>query len=313
MNPSIPPTLSHVDLLESFPLNIEEITERLNVMRKQEDTTYSCSDYMKELSSSMSTETMINEQCRTKMLTWCFQVVDFGKFQRGTVVTAFSYLDLFLSSGSPRAMNAILSRDEYQLACITTLYMAIKLLEPVEIDTATLATLSRNVYTAKDFAAMELDILNALNWRLNGPTSLEFLEIFFATIPSESRRRDSGWQMLKQICKKYAEQSLSDYYFVTQKPSIIAIAIISISLAHISPDHLCEAQRISLFTDIATTSKINLQTLEITLAKNCLSSICNDFIHVESEPVVAVRDLVRKSSYAVDTSPTCVSVKAKVI
>merc|ERR1719330_244270 len=221
------------------------------------------------------------------MLTWCFQVVDFGNFQRGTVTTAFSYLDLFLSSGSPRAMKAILSREEYQLACITTLYMAIKLSEPVEIDTAALVTLSRNVYTAKEFAVMERDILNALNWRLNGPTVLSFLEYFFAVIPSESLRSNPGWQVLNQICKQYAELSLNDYYFVTQKPSILAIAIISTSLAHISNDHICEAQRISFFTDIATASKINLHTLELSLAKNRLLSICNEFTYVESKPEVA--------------------------
>jgi len=309
------PTLADVDL-EKFPtVNIEEITDRLEVMRKQEDTTYFCTDYLKTATSP----TMIDELCRTKMLTWCFQLVDFGKFKRDTVVIATSYLDFFLSSGAPRAMNAIENRKEYQLACMTTLYMAVKLHEPAEMDTTALAILSQNTYGAKDFAQMEFDILSALNWRVHGPTVLCFLEYFIALISTGSIQNKDATKILQHISKQYAELTLGDYYFVTQKPSTVAIAIIFTSLKHISPDLLNEIDRHSFFSNIATASKINLNSPEICLARERLPSIPNELANVEfsvtsTAPCKVGRDsTLASSNISVNSSPICVSAGMKKI
>jgi len=310
-------TLTFLDAdLEQFPMyTIEEITDRLEVMRKQEDTTYFCTDYLKKVTTSK----MIDELCRTKMLTWCFQVVDFGKFKRDTVVIAMSYLDFFLSSGTPRAMEVIENRKEYQLACMTTLYMAIKLFEPVEMDTTALAMLSRNAYAAKDFAQMEFDILSALNWHVHGPTVLSFLEHFFALIPTRSTRTNEAWKILQHISKQYTEIALGDYYFVTQKPSTVAIAIISTSLRHVSPDLFNEADRLSFFSNIFAASKINLRSQEIGSSRKRLASIPNELANVGfKSPCVIPCKVARSSSLSSsnisgNSSPICVSARSKEI
>merc|ERR1712038_1960833 len=115
-------------------------------MRRQEDTAYLCTDYLKETTSPK----MIDRQCRSKMLKWCLQVADCGLCQRETVVVSMSYLDRFLSSGTPRAMDAIKTRQTYQLASITTLYMGIKLFEPIELDIAGLALFCSNILRSKN-------------------------------------------------------------------------------------------------------------------------------------------------------------------
>ena len=278
------PTLSDADQEKFSTLDIVELTDRLEVMRKQEDTTYVCSGYLKKTTSS----TMIDELYRTKMLTWILQVLDFCKFKRETVVIAMSYLDLFLSSGTPRAMDAIKNRKEYQLASMTTLYMAIKLYEPVGIDTNALALLSRNTYEAKDFARMEFDILCALKWRVHGPTVLTFLEYFMAIISPRPMRKNTGLDTLIHICKQYIELTLGDYYFVTKKPSTVAIAVLSTGLRQIPIEKLSETDRLTLFSKIATATKIDLTSQEICSSIERLASITGETGDFETRPMPAI-------------------------
>jgi len=280
------------------------LAEQLEVMRKQEDTAYICTDYLKE---TICPE-MIDELCRLKMLKWCFQVADCGLCQRETVVVAMSYLDRFLSSGTPRARDAIKTRQKYQLASITTLYMAIKLFEPFELDIAGLAMFCKNAFQAKDFARMENDILSALNWRVHGPTVLSFLEHFFALIPTTSIQSNTAWQELLQRSKQYTELTLGDYYYVTQKPSTVAIAIISNSLKHIPHDLLDATDRLNFFLQIASASKIDIRSQEIILATKRMPSIPSQISDVQSNH--ECRDSTNTkvlSSKLGNSSPTCVT------
>jgi len=307
------PTLSDADQETFCTLDIVELTDRLEVMRKQESTTFVCSDYLNTTTSPR----MIDEVCRTKMLTWCLQVLDFGKFKRETVVMAMSYLDLFLSSGTQRAMDVIKTRKEYQLASMTTLYMAIKLYEPVEMDTNALALLSRDTYEAKDFARMEFDILFALNWRVHGPTVLTFLEYFMAVISPRPVRKDTGFDTLTHICKQYVELTLGDYYFVTQKPSTVAIAVLSTGLRHIPLEQLNETDRFSLFSKIGTASKIDLNSQEIYSSIERLASITSETVDFVSRPIPAVSCKISanptrsSSNVSGNSSPICVIVREK--
>jgi len=304
---------SYVCAQEQCLTDNEDVIDRLLVMRKQEDTTYVCTDYLKTTMSS----TMIDELCRSKMLTWCFQVADFGKFNRDTVVIAMSYLDLFLSSGAPQAMDVIKTRKAFQLASMTTLYMAIKLFEPVEMDTTAFAALSRNIYTAQDFVKTEFAILSALNWRINGPTTLSFLEHFFALIPDRSVSCIMIREVLIPICKQYLELTLSDYYFVTQKPSTVAIAVLSASLEHVSLNSFNETERCSLFSDISNALKVELNSSNILSAQKRLATISNEFVSTELKSSHVISFEVKKthiispSNSSGSSSPICVSVRAK--
>lgn len=286
-----------------------EVMDRLFIMQKQENTTYACSDYLASTSSS----SMIDELCREKMLGWCFQVTEFANLKPDNVVVAMSYLDLFLSSGTASAMDAIRNRKVFQLASMTTLYMAFKLFEPVEINLLGFVMLGKNAYAAEDFVKMEFDILSALNWRINGPTVLSFLEHLFAVVPP-GLVRGEGMEILTDICKQYTEVTLSDYYFVTQKPSDVAIAIICTSLQHIPLDLIDEKGRRSLVLKISNALKIQCKK-EVLLATRRLASKSDKLVNVESKPAHIISceagKIFRVSSP--NSSPICVSVRDKKI
>jgi len=259
--------LAAANMEEFFPpSNVDEVADRLKAMRRQEDTIYFCTDYLKQTKSPK----MVNELCRTKMLAWCLKCADLGICNRDTVVISMSYLDRFLSSSTPRAMNAIENRKEYQLASMTTLYMAIKLFEPFKTDLTDLCTLIENNFEAIDFAQMELDILSALNWHVHGPTVLSFIEHLFAVVPTTSTCNDIVQKSLIQKCKQTTELTLGDYYYVTQKPSTVAFTIIYNSLKKIPSDQINAADRLSLLSPMVNAIDLGLQ--ETYLARTHLES-----------------------------------------
>lgn len=198
-----------------------EILDRLKVMKEQEATTYQCTDY---LQNHIGTPGAIDDWCRFKMVEWCFQVVDFIGFSRETVCIAMSYLDRFLSNGNPRAIAIIRSRKDYQLAAMTSLYIAIKLFEPKVIGMSLLTELSRGCYDMDDFRLMEDDMLAGLNWRLNGPTPTSFMENFLSLLALKEPEVKDDYSIIIDNATYQIELSVGDYDFVTRHPSEIAIA-----------------------------------------------------------------------------------------
>ena len=282
--------LAEADLEEFHSLNITEVADRLKSMRLQEDKSYFCTDYLKQISSP----NMIDKICRNKMLVWCLKGADFGLCRRETVVISMSYLDRFLSSGTPRATNAIKNRKDYQLASVTALYMAIKLFDPLKMSTADLVILCEKSFAAIDFAQMELDILSALNWHVHGPTVLSFIEHFLAFVPSTWS--NTVRETLIHKSKQYTEITLGDYYFVTQKPSTIAFVIVYNSLKNISSDQLNKADRLSFLSRIANSSKIDLWSHEINSASKRVASIPCFISDIESKPSSAIPCKVTRHS-----------------
>jgi hypothetical protein len=219
-------SLSPTSLEDSMPppeLNASDVADRIAIMRIQEETTYQVRNYfadsaqMRKLSSKP-----VDEDCRVKMCEWCYQVVDFCKFRRETVGIGMSYLDRYLCT--PKGLEALCNRKEYQLAAMTSLYIAIKLHEPLEMETSLLADLSRGCYTEMEFVGMEQQILLALKWRVNGPTPLSFVQYFMALIPETVH--PSVAQLIMDYARYQTELVVAEQNFVHVKPSEIALAAV---------------------------------------------------------------------------------------
>lgn len=211
-----------------------QVQEHLSVMMEQEESYYCCSDYLS--SHEQRDSGPIDPICRLKMTQWSYNVIDFIQFRRETVGIAMSYLDRFLCSGCTRAEQVLNCRKQYQLASMTTLFMAIKINEPIMIDMNLLTDLSKGLYTHDDFKQMEMDILFALNWRVNGPTAQAFMVHILAllkeqiSITSSAPRSSLDLQKILEPAIFQIELSVGEYDLVTQKPSVVATASIWNSL-----------------------------------------------------------------------------------
>lgn len=208
-----------------------DVSDQLQVMRAQEDSpTYKCQNYIKckaTIEQNPPPLRPIDEECRSKMVQWCYQIVEFAEFKLETVSIAMSFLDRFLSSDHPNAKKAIACRKEYQLSCITVLCIAIKMNERKEINPQTFSDLARGTHSESDIVRMETIILSALNWRLSGPTSFTYVHYLFklglAKLKSCS---NSKWSKIKDLALHQVQLAVGDYFFVPYKPSILAVASI---------------------------------------------------------------------------------------
>jgi hypothetical protein len=209
-----------------------EIPERVAMMIHQEEIDYKCIDYLvafKEICKLAAKP--VDEDCRVKMCEWCYQVVDFCKFRRETVGIGMSYLDRYLCSKKGR--RSLSDRKEYQLVAMTCLYIAIKIHEPLEMETSLLADLSRGCYTEMEFANMEQKILEALVWRLGGPTPLSYVQNLLLFLPDSIHSAVRG--TIFDYARYQTELAIADHYFVKLKPSIVGMAATLNAMEGIDP------------------------------------------------------------------------------
>lgn len=218
-------SLAPSTLDDSMPPEMDrsDVGERIFVMRIQEETTYRIRDYLAEsVQIRKLASKPVDEDCRVKMCEWCYQVVDFCKFRRETVGIGMSYLDRFLCT--KQGLEALCNRKQYQLAAMTALYIAIKLHEPLEMETSLLADLSRGCYTEMEFVGMEQTILSALDFRVNGPTPLGFVQYMMALIPETLH--PSVAALIMDFARYQTELAVSEQSFVDVRPSEVAIAAV---------------------------------------------------------------------------------------
>lgn len=200
-----------------------QIADQIAIMRIQEETTYMTGDYLADSAHiRRNASKPVDEDCRVKMCEWCYQVVDFCKFRRETVGIGMSYLDRYLCT--PKGREALCNRKQYQLAAMTALYIAIKIHEPLEMETSLLADLSRGCYTEMEFVDMEQTMLTSLKWRVNGPTPLGFVQTFMALLPDAVHPTVAG--VIMDYARYQTELAVSDHSFVAVLPSDLALAAV---------------------------------------------------------------------------------------
>lgn len=175
-----------------FSSNSDSILEALSTIaaiRRQEETFYGKREPLYGRSSVHQhgsfnpVDIDIDEECRQQMASWCCQVIEFCQMSRGTVEIALSYLDRYLLS--EQGWSALQDRSKFQLASMAALYTAIKIHEPRVIDPSILSALSQGAYSGKQIEEMEMEILLAIQWRVNPPTSLAFTFQYLQSIPME--------------------------------------------------------------------------------------------------------------------------------
>lgn len=218
----------------------EDLSARLQAMRTQECTHYTCPDYLApewqaslasgsqndldlpgapvaaaRAGESSASSSEINEMWREKICEWCYQVVDHFDFNREIVSVAMSYLDRYLAT---RSVN----RRIFQLAAMTALYLAIKLYEPGKIRMSSLIDLSRGYFLEDHIVTMEDSMLQTLGWHVHPPTPYSFVREIIPLLPAQITPRDR--HDTNELARFLTELSVCDYWFVTKKPSSIALA-----------------------------------------------------------------------------------------
>ncbi|KAL7538960.1 hypothetical protein ACHAXR_012497 [Thalassiosira sp. AJA248-18] len=261
--------------------------ECIEAMRSQEDTSSSCYNY---LQSSACNNEDIDEACRKSMVVWCQQVQKALKLSPETVWIAISYFDRYLSSGKGKSQDALENQYKFQLAAITSFYIAVKIYEPVELDVATLAKLCKGYYAESKILSMETDILFALEWRVSCPTPMDFVMHLLELLPEKI-----STEGLLVASQKHVEHTSTDFYFTFCKPSVVGASCLASCLA--GTDILSSSERQAFWLQIARITDL----IDVMEAQNKLS---------ERIPICKPASLTKKSSSI--TSKLSSSITSKV-
>lgn len=237
----------------------DDVPDRISIMLIQEENEYGCFDYLAANEAiRRKAAKPVDADCRVKMCEWCYQVVDFCKFRRETVGIGMSYLDRYMCS--KKGKKALGDRKEYQLVAMTCLYIAIKLHEPLEMETSLLADLSRGCYTEMEFANMEKCILEAIEWRVSGPTPLAFVLHFISFLPDIIS--SSVVEAIFDYARYQTELAIGDHYFVKSKPSVVGMAALLNSLEGMDTALVPERIQQRLVASIVMYTNMDIEEVE---------------------------------------------------
>ena len=138
-----------------------------------------------------------------------------------------SYLDRFMATSSARAKVALSSRDEYQLATASCMVIALKNRGGVILGMDFVADeMCHGLYTIDELVDMEMDVLQALSWKLNGPSPHEFIDAIVGLLPASSVDGGAASLLLSKQSKINVETAVLDYDLALQSSSSLAYAAI---------------------------------------------------------------------------------------
>ena len=83
-------------------------------------------------------------------------------------------------------------------------------------------TMCESMYNQDEIMAMELTILRTLDWYLNGPTCIDYLDHFKKLVPehADDQSVSNFFEAAVNLCEEY----LLEYVFALEMPSKLAIA-----------------------------------------------------------------------------------------
>ena len=213
----------------------------LKAMCSQEDAIATC-NYLK-----LSPNNIIDEKCRTAMVGWYQEIAMKLGLRPNTLWIAISFFDRYLSSGKGKSRAALQDKYLFQLAAITTFYIAVKLYEDFEFSIDTLSKIIKGYYSKEDILLLKVDILSCLDHCLSIPTPLDFSRLLVMFLPHDIQV--SKVDLLDECQRKVAYTS-TDMYFTLCKPSVVGASCLLSTLIDI--DIMSSAQRRTFYSKIAS-------------------------------------------------------------
>jgi len=281
----------------------ESTIETLSAMRTQEANGYTTQDW-RQLQQNENLPLhleIVDSECREVMASWCTQVVDYCKFTRETVEVSMSLLDRFVCT--PAGREARLNRDMYRLACMSALYSSIKIHEASAMDPKLVSNLSHGAYSPSDIENMESQILHAVGWRVNPPTSMAFVRELLSLIPEDIMSQHTKATLL-DLSKLQSELAVKHFDLVATPASVIAFSALCNSMESLGMD-IKISQHIQLA--LAQALGLNSATTGVSRCQLILLEIVNE--SPETMPAPVPRTILEKrvSCGSVNTSPRSIS------
>lgn len=271
--------------------------DSLRTLLRQEAETPLCSNYLASIEKDDLKGTQAAEAWRRKLCEWCYSVVDYYNYDREVAVFAISYLDRTMSAktaNNPTA-NAPLSRKQFQLLAVASLYLSMKIHAEVNVNpkdgsrqkvrVGSYVMLSHGRFKEALLEETERDILLTLNWKVNPVTPLSFLHSMLLLCPKwvtpPTYLRVVGY--IFDLSRYLTELAvcLSSFAF-SSKPSITAYASILLAIDSLPPTVLLPyPARVAFLDKIVQTAGLTSSNPEVRQAYQKLLELCPLFSEYE--------------------------------
>jgi len=161
-------------------LPVDADTSTLKTMLIQECTRYRMKEYLHNYTYNDPVDIGVRQQ----LIDWMMRARKIGNYSIDTVEMAVSTLDRFAVTDKGTQMLVLHNpREQYQLAAVTALYVTAKAHEETLFSAATLALESEGQYTIQDIEYMEREMMTALHWNINPPTTMAFVKEIVYLLP----------------------------------------------------------------------------------------------------------------------------------
>jgi hypothetical protein len=244
-------------MLLSHPHDNELVSyhiDHLQLMQAQaQDPCYRiCADYLSSTSATITAED------RRALCSWSYEIIEsLSNIRSEVACIGMSYLDRFMATSSPKAKAALITRHEYQLATVACTVIAIKNRGGIKhLGSDFVAeVVCHGLYTSDELDGMEMEVLQALSWRLNGPSPHEFIDALVGLLPtssSDDAEDESSSLLLSKYSKMQVDAAVLEYDLALQSPQALAYAAILTSLRTSSDltDSFCPMDLINWMSNI---------------------------------------------------------------
>lgn len=255
--------------------NLEDVKDILKMMMKQETGFYKRRDYLAV--DSCLLQKVVDPTWRQRITEWMYSVVDHCSLRRDSVAVASYYLDMSVDKG------VINSRQEFQLAAMTSLQLAVKLYDSSVVKLESLVKLGRGLFTEHDIIDMEARILKALDWQVHPPTAVCFLRQYLRLLPTTVS--PVVRYMIAEVTRFISEISVCLYTFIKYPPSAVAYAGLVIAVGRIDEEVLSICQRQEIINTISNTAGLSMISTQ-------MSAIIEE-LNASLEKNTSLQDLIR--------------------
>eukprot|EP01101_Sappina_pedata_P010347 TRINITY_DN649_c0_g1_i1.p1 TRINITY_DN649_c0_g1~~TRINITY_DN649_c0_g1_i1.p1 ORF type:complete len:456 (+),score=162.38 TRINITY_DN649_c0_g1_i1:181-1548(+) len=213
----------------------------------------------------------ISPEMRAILMDWLVDVTEEFKLSTETLFLTKAYVDMFMSVVK-------VARSSLQLVGVTCLLIASKYEEVSPPTIEDLIYISDKTYTRKQITDMELLILNKLKYNLAVPTVKMFLRRFQRAAAANVENRNL-LNRTAMFSNYLAELTIPEYQFLGFKPSVIAVACVSLSLVIFN---------VRPWT--ATLAKYTTMSWEDPALQSCLETLYDTWRHSKRSNLRAVNE-----------------------
>jgi hypothetical protein len=199
-------------------VNMLSSQARLKRMLEGERQIRSCRDHVVLANTAISN--FQNFTWRERVTQWCYDVADHLNESRELVYVAMNMLDRYIAVTSAEAFSS--DKVAYELAAITSLFLAIRVSGSNTLEVPDLLQMSRAGVQVKDIVSTGTAMLEALSWEHKLITPTDFIKAMLST--THASMEHSKAVSILELSSYMVEISVCDQYFIGVPSSKVAFA-----------------------------------------------------------------------------------------